>query len=74
MEQRVRVLRFTVSQHGCGTREEQTLERPFGHADLHARNVEPDDIVTVDQGVVLCSCRDPDGNTITPIGSFREHD
>ena len=33
MAQRVRVQSFTVSQDGYGTGEEQTLERPFGHAD-----------------------------------------
>jgi dihydrofolate reductase len=32
MSQRIRVQNFTVSQDGYGTGEEQTLERPFGHA------------------------------------------
>ncbi len=33
MAQRIRVQNFTVSEDGYGTGEEQTLERPFGHAD-----------------------------------------
>ncbi len=33
MTQRIRVQNFTVSEDGYGTGEEQTLERPFGHAD-----------------------------------------
>ena len=33
MAQRIRVQNFTVSQDGYGTGEDQTLERPFGHAD-----------------------------------------
>ncbi len=42
-------------------------------ADLNARSVDTDDIVTVNKGVRLCSLKDPDNNTITLIGSFREH-
>lgn len=33
MTQRVRVQSFTVSQDGYGSGDEQTFERPFGHAD-----------------------------------------
>ncbi|MEO6652220.1 MAG: dihydrofolate reductase family protein [Ilumatobacteraceae bacterium] len=33
MAQRIRVQNFTVSEDGYGTGEEQSLERPFGHAD-----------------------------------------
>ena len=33
MTQRIRVQSFTVSHDGYGTGEEQTLERPFGHAE-----------------------------------------
>lgn len=33
MQQRIRVQNFTVSAHGYGTGEGQSLERPFGHAD-----------------------------------------
>ncbi len=33
MTQRIRVQNFTVSKDGYGTGEDQTLERPFGHAD-----------------------------------------
>ncbi|MGA9276388.1 dihydrofolate reductase family protein [Ilumatobacter sp.] len=33
MAQRIRVQNFTVSQDGYATGEDQTLERPFGHAD-----------------------------------------
>jgi len=42
-------------------------------ADLHARSVDTDDIITANKGVRLSSMRDPDDNTITLIGSFREH-
>ena len=41
-------------------------------ADLHARSVETGNIITADKGVRLCSLEDPDNNTITLIGSFRE--
>ena len=40
--------------------------------DLEARGIETGDIVTVNKGVKLCSVNDPDGNTITFIGGFRE--
>lgn len=44
-----------------------------GHvADLHARSIDTGDIITADKGVRLCSIVDPDHNTITLIGSFRE--
>lgn len=43
------------------------------YADLHARSVDTDDIITVNKGVRLCSLKDPDNNTITIIGNFREH-
>ena len=43
------------------------------HADLHACGIDTGDIITVDRGVRLCSVNDPDSNTITFIGSFREH-
>ena len=33
MDQLVRVQNFTVSSDGFGAGEQQTLERPFGHAD-----------------------------------------
>ncbi len=41
-------------------------------ADLHARRIDTDDIIAVNKGVRLCSLKDPDDNTITLIGSFRE--
>lgn len=42
------------------------------HAALHARGIDTDEIVEANQGVRLCSVNDPDDNTITFIGSFRE--
>lgn len=39
---------------------------------LRERGVETGDIVDADKGVRLCSIDDPDGNTITLIGNFRE--
>lgn len=41
--------------------------------DLHARGIDAEEIVTVNKGVRLCSVKDPDNNTITFIGDFREH-
>lgn len=41
-------------------------------ASLRDRNYEPGDIVDVNKGVVISSLTDPDGNTITLIGNFRE--
>ena len=41
-------------------------------ADLHARGIDTGDIITVNKGVRLCPINDPDNNTITFIGSFRE--
>lgn len=43
------------------------------YAALHARHVDTDDVMTVNKSVRLCSLKDPDDNTITLIGSFREH-
>jgi glyoxylase I family protein len=42
------------------------------YVDLHARSVDTDDFITVNKGVRLGSLKDPDNNTITLIGSFRE--
>lgn len=42
------------------------------HADLHARGIDTEEIITVNKGVRLCSVNDPDNNTITFIGNFRE--
>lgn len=39
---------------------------------LRHRGLEPGEIVEADKGVRLCSIADPDGNTITFIGNFRE--
>ncbi len=41
-------------------------------ADLHARGIDTGEIVAANQGVRPCSVNDPDNNTITFIGSFRE--
>ena len=41
-------------------------------AALRDRGVETGDIVEVNKGVRVCSIIDPDGNTITIIGNFRE--
>lgn len=40
-------------------------------ADLSRRGLAPGAIETVNKGVQLSAIRDPDGNTITFIGSFR---
>ncbi len=40
-------------------------------ADLHARSIATDGIITANKGVKLCSLKDPDDNAITIIGSFR---
>lgn len=42
-------------------------------AALHDRGITTGDILDVDKGVRICSIDDPDGNTITVIGNFREH-
>ena len=39
---------------------------------LHNRDIETGDIIEVNKGVRVCSIADPDGNTITIIGNFRE--
>lgn len=36
------------------------------------RGIETGELVDADKGVRLCSIDDPDGNTITLIGNFRE--
>lgn len=41
-------------------------------ADLRARGIDADEMITVNKGVRLCSVNDPDSNTITFIGKFRE--
>lgn len=41
-------------------------------ADLGRRGIDTCEIVTVDKGVTLCSVADPDNNTVTFIGNFRE--
>ncbi len=40
-------------------------------AEVSTRGLTPGDIETVNKGVQLSAIRDPDGNTITFIGSFR---
>jgi glyoxylase I family protein len=40
-------------------------------AELSAKGLEPGPVQTVSKNVQLCSLSDPDGNTITLIGSFR---
>ncbi|MPZ97515.1 MAG: VOC family protein [Propionibacteriales bacterium] len=40
-------------------------------ADVRQRGLSPDDIVEVSNNVRLAEIRDPEGNTITFIGSFR---
>ncbi len=42
-------------------------------AELAGRDLAPGEIETVNKGVQLSAIRDPDGNTITFIGSFRVH-
>lgn len=42
------------------------------HADLHARGLDTGEIIEANKGVRLCSVNDPDNNTVTFIGSFRE--
>ena len=41
-------------------------------AAIRDRGIETGDVVDVNKGVRVCSVVDPDGNTITIIGSFRE--
>lgn len=41
-------------------------------AAVRSRGVATDEVVDADKGVRLCSIDDPDGNTITLIGNFRE--
>ncbi len=41
-------------------------------AELQGRGIDAAEVVTVDKGVTLCSVADPDTNTITFIGNFRE--
>ncbi|MGU3291708.1 VOC family protein [Williamsia sp. M5A3_1d] len=41
-------------------------------AELTGRGLDPGDIQTVTKGVQLSNVIDPDGNSITLIGSFRE--
>ena len=42
-------------------------------AQVRARGIRPDDTVTANKNVRLCTVVDPDGNRITLIGNFREH-
>jgi glyoxylase I family protein len=42
-------------------------------AELARRGLQAGAIEPVNKGVLLCSIRDPDGNTITFIGHFRIH-
>lgn len=41
-------------------------------AALRERGLDVDDVETANKGVRLAAMRDPDGNTITLIGGFRE--
>lgn len=39
---------------------------------LRNRGIETGDVIEVDKGVRICSIGDPDGNSLTVIGNFRE--
>jgi glyoxylase I family protein len=41
--------------------------------DLPNRGIEAGEVIDANKGVRICSINDPDGNTITMIGNFREH-
>lgn len=44
-----------------------------GHtAELRAKGIEAGDVQQVNKGVAISTLHDPDGNTITLIGNFRE--
>lgn len=44
-----------------------------GHVEaLHNRGIETGEIIEANKGVRICAVDDPDGNTITLIGNFRE--
>ncbi|WP_104088984.1 VOC family protein [Cryobacterium sp. N19] len=45
---------------------------PAHPAELHGRGLEPGEIVQANKGVQLSTIVDPEGNTITFIGHFRE--
>ncbi|WP_104130500.1 VOC family protein [Cryobacterium sp. N21] len=45
---------------------------PAHLAELHGRGLEPGEIVQANKGVQLSTIVDPEGNTITFIGHFRE--
>ncbi len=60
-----------AARAGCGQLN-LAVDDLAGHvAEVSARGLDPGTIQTVSKGVQLSAISDPDGNTITFIGSFR---